>query len=516
MMWIIVHGDLYHSRQPTIFAIYLKMLTRVGLLGWIKIVFTTGILAVLFLSGCRRYSVPPVIVSDANPSPGEVPIHNTPKQIFLPVYDSTDAIYKGLNKEASVLQFYKVMKNRTVWIRDERSTAQADSMLLLIRNIRSYGLLPQNYHQEELSAEISSGPSTEDLLRRDVLLTDAFLSIAKDLKLGRLRQPQPLDDSLHRSMLAAVVQNGGLRKHLESQEPQIPPYRLLKYGLQSLLDTLRSLDRALIMGGTTIDSIAVHQKIQSVEINMERWRWENDLGDRYILINIPSFMAQVFERDTVVLESRVIVGKPHNPTPQLSGSIQCFVTYPYWHVPRKIAVEELLPIIQKDVGYIERNNFDVLDRRGGVLDHDSLDWKNFNKNNFPVSLRQREGVDNSLGVLKFVFDNPYAIYLHDTNARRLFQNKARAFSHGCIRMEKAIDFAHYLVTGNVGERSARVEKFLKEKRRHTVDLANPINIHVRYLTAEVIGEQIYVYKDLYKKDRALIEGLYRRQGGYYY
>jgi murein L,D-transpeptidase YcbB/YkuD len=137
-------------------------------------------------------------------------------------------------------------------------------------------------------------------------------------------------------------------------------------------------------------------------------------------------------------------------------------------------------------------------------------------NNFPVLLRQREGVDNSLGILKFVFDNPYAVFLHDTNARRLFQNNDRALSHGCIRMEKAIDFAHYLVTGKVGEKSAMVEKFLKQKERHNVDLASPIAIHVRYITAEVKGDQIYVYKDLYKQDRALIESLYHRQGGYYY
>jgi murein L,D-transpeptidase YcbB/YkuD len=150
------------------------------------------------------------------------------------------------------------------------------------------------------------------------------------------------------------------------------------------------------------------------------------------------------------------------------------------------------------------------------VDPDTLDWKNFNINNFPVLLRQREGIDNSLGILKFVFDNPYAVFLHDTNARRLFQNKDRALSHGCIRMEKAIDFAHYLVTGNAGEKSAMVERFLKQKQRHSLDLANPIAIHVRYITAEVKGDQIYVYKDLYKKDRAVIESLYHRQGGYYY
>jgi L,D-transpeptidase YcbB len=486
-------------------------------MGWIKIVFTTVVLAVLFLSGCRRYSVPPVIIAEADPLTAETPVVEKPVEIFLPACDSNETIYTGLYENASVEAFYKLTKNRAVWVHHDRNSALADSMVQLIRNIRLYGLLPQNYHEEELMSDSNSRSSPESLLRRDVLLTDAFLSIAKDLKRGRLRQPQPMDDSLQRLLLMTVLHNGGLKSHLESQEPEIAAYKLLKYGLVRLFDTLGATDRALLLRGTTIDSIPVHQKVQSIEINMERWRWEsNKLRNRFIFINIPSFMAQVFDRDSVILESRVIIGTRDHPTPQLSSTIQCLITYPYWHVPRKIAVDELLPMVQKDPDYVARNNFDVLDRRGRILDPDTVDWKAFNRNNFPFSLRQREGVDNSLGILKFVFDNPYAVYLHDTNARRLFQNKMRAFSHGCIRMEKSVEFAHYLVTGNVHERSAMLEKFLKQKQRQNVDLSYPIDIHVRYITAEVRGEEIHLHHDLYGNDQALIDSLYHRQSRHYY
>src|SRR5690606_24036460 len=110
-----------------------------------------------------------------------------------------------------------------------------------------------------------------------------------------------------------------------------------------------------------------------------------------------------------------------------------------------------------------RNNFDVLDKRGNLLQADSIDWESFSKSYFPVSLRQREGQENALGIIKFVFDNPYAVFLHDTNAKRLFRSRVRAFSHGCIRMEKAVELAHYLVTGDPGKKSKYVERFLKEE-----------------------------------------------------
>lgn len=157
----------------------------------------------------------------------------------------------------------------------------------------------------------------------------------------------------------------------------------------------------------TIDSIDLHKKVQRIEVNMERWRYEKmEIGHRYIWINVPSFHLQVIESGRVTMESRIIVGKPESPTPVLSSLIECITLYPYWYIPRKIAIEEYLPQIQKDTSFLTRNNFDVLDRKGNVLNPDTLDWQVYTVKYFPISLRQREGPENSLGVIKFVFDNP--------------------------------------------------------------------------------------------------------------
>ncbi|MEX2232272.1 MAG: L,D-transpeptidase family protein, partial [Cyclobacteriaceae bacterium] len=369
----------------------------------------------------------------------------------------------------------------------------------------------------QIAAVKNTGPAGESSICRDVLLTDAFLSLAKDLKYGRVNSRDSASDSLEIFLLQAVLQEGGLLNHLEFQEPRFAGYQSLKAGLKTLLDAASITDRKLLLGGVTFDSIPLHKTVQMIEINLERWRWEKKQWEnRYIFINIPSFMLQLVTKGGLVLESRVIVGKPENQTPELSSVIQCFVTYPYWQVPRKISVEEFLPYIQEDTSFLRRNNFDVLDRKGMLLDPDSLNWKSFRKDYFPVVLRQREGPENSLGIIKFVFDNPYAVFLHDTNAKRLFRNDFRAFSHGCIRMEKSIELAHYLVTEDIGRKSDMLKNYLRQELRHTVDVQNPIPIHTRYFTIESRGDQLIIFDDIYNKDQELIDNLYVRHTRSYY
>ena len=166
-------------------------------------------------------------------------------------------------------------------------------------------------------------------------------------------------------------------------------------------------------------------------------------------------------------------------------------------------------MIQADTSYLRRKNFDVLDKQGNILEQSSVAWGTFTKNYFPVMLRQQEGSENSLGIIKFVFDNPYAVYLHDTNAKRLFNNKTRALSHGCIRMEKAVALANYLVTGNIYTTARDVDKYLALKQKHTVNLRHSIPIYTRYFTCEHSDKELHIYSDIYNKDVGLIRDFYR-------
>jgi murein L,D-transpeptidase YcbB/YkuD len=264
------------------------------------------------------------------------------------------------------------------------------------------------------------------------------------------------------------------------------------------------------MSGITIDSIELHRKVQRIEINMERWRNESaSLKDIYTWINIPSYMFYVVESNAVVMESRVVVGAPRTPTPQLSSNIECFTLFPYWYVPRKIAVKEYLPAIKKDTSFVTRNNFDVLDQDGNIQILSSIDWKKYNANNFPFRFRQREGLENSLGIIKFVFDNPYAVYVHDTNSKRLFRCKTRAFSHGCIRLEKAIEFSYYLIGGKRTNLTLQtLNKYISQQKGITVSLAPAVPIYIRYFTCEVNQNVLRFYDDIYQKDQPLINAIY--------
>lgn len=444
--------------------------------------------------GCRNTSSQIPIL---NISPKE--LVKVQKPLTIPI-DSTSEYFNELIKKASVVGYYQRFGSDPIWIKEEKQKACADSLILFIRNASYYGLNSQRYHIDELM-RLGNGLSNSTLIRKELLMTDAFFSLAADLKHGMLKSIRSARvDSVELNLLHRVALNGNLRRQLESQEPLFKGYTALRHGLALILDSLKM---------QAYDSIGANDKIRVISINLDRWRNEEaNLSQRHIFINIPSYMLDVVEDDSVVLSSRIIVGTPDKETPLISSVVECLSIYPYWHVPRKIAVEEYLPIIKLDTSFITRSNFDVLDRKGRLLNPDSIDWSKFTQNYFPVSLRQREGPENSLGVIKFVFDNPYAVYLHDTNAKRLFKNKERAFSHGCIRMERAVDLAHYLVTGKMGVESNTIARYLKERQQHWVELNKPIPIYVRYFTCEYKDGKLFVFKDIYKNDQPLYERLF--------
>ena len=418
--------------------------------------------------------------------------------------DSAHAVYGSLNYPQAVYNFYSSRSFDFAWT-GNNSYALTDSLLSFIKSARVHGLLPRDYHADEFKKREND---TSFYYRKEVLLTDAFLSLANDLKYGRLPSTEDSSkDSLNLVSLENALKYNQVKKVLRNQEPVHQGYLDLKESLWELLSAADSSNAQLLYAGITIDSIDLHKSVQQIEINMERWRLEmTDLKQRYIWINIPSYQLQVIDNGRLVLDSRIIVGKPESPTPVLSSMIECITLFPYWFVPRKIAVEEYLPEIKKDTAFLTRNNFDVLDRKGNMLDPATLEWEKFTSKYFPVSLRQREGPDNSLGVIKFIFDNPNAVFLHDTNVKSLFNRKARMFSHGCIRMEKALELAKYLA----GD-SGIIESKLQLKKRHTINLVHAIPIYTRYFTCERINGELIFYDDIYQLDQPLIDLLYNQR-----
>jgi murein L,D-transpeptidase YcbB/YkuD len=181
------------------------------------------------------------------------------------------------------------------------------------------------------------------------------------------------------------------------------------------------------------------------------------------------------------------------------------VTYPQWTVPYSIIFKEMLPKIQKDVGYLEQQNLMVVDHNDSVIDPYTIDWSILNKKKFPYLLRQRQGDDNSLGVMKFNFSNKYDVYLHDTNARSMFSRSNRAISHGCVRVQKWDSLSHYLIAKNpppITEDSLKA--WLQREEKHYIYLKQKVPVYLRYYTCEVkVDGKIQFFEDIYGDDKSL-------------
>lgn len=473
------------------------------------------------LSGLIRLSIAAIIVCLLAGCQNRLAIRATDDQVLeagheiapgpvIIAEDPTHRIYAGVKNSQLIHTVYKHLGFEPIWFHEGRLSVEGGRVAGLISSARRYGLLPQHYQAQEIM-ELTHGSDIASRARLDVLLTNGFISFVDDLT--GARTSRHVGDTLRAIAMVDSARAVGVMNVVKRFEPTIEGYVNLKQALNQMLDTIPDADRMLLMQGHTYDSSTVQQMVRTIEINMERWRKEKEpWTSPHVLVNIPAYMFYVKEDGSTVLSSKVVVGAPATPTPEFSSNIECYTIFPYWYVPRKITVKEYLPLIKKDTSFVTRNKFDVLDKKGKIVPLSTIDWKQYNANNFPFTLRQREGEENSLGVLKFVFDNPYAVYVHDTNSKRLFLHKNRAYSHGCIRLEKAREFAHYLLKdGRSGTPSATVDKYLAEQKRTTISLLKAVPIHIRYFTADVQNGKLQVYNDVYKKDKAMIQRLYQAE-----
>lgn len=422
---------------------------------------------------------------------------------FLAVVDTSLFSAFPLKCVSGVRAFYATNDFSLAWHEGKNRIPAADSLVAAIRNADQAGLIPEDYHLRNIVTLMQDCVSPRRLAQADLLLSDAFLTLYHHLKNGRL---DPL--TLHRKIIleadTAAIQlleklpDLPVRTALLSAEPLATQYQLLKGALQKYLVS------------TSDDSSNMERALKAT-LNMERWRWQKPWPERYVLVNVPSFLMRVVEHDSLFLESRVIVGKRETPTPVLESVIRSFVIYPYWHVPLSIASTEILPALQSDTAYLGRNNFEVLDRRGRVIRNDTIQWRRYSRDHFPFILRQREGSENSMGIIKFNFANNYGVYLHDTNSKRLYARRKRDLSHGCVRVNKAVDLAHYLVReDDVYVSPEDLDQYLSLQQRLNIDLRKPITVKLEYFTAEVRDGVPFFYDDIYKKDSVMMQSLFYR------
>jgi murein L,D-transpeptidase YcbB/YkuD len=247
-------------------------------------------------------------------------------------------------------------------------------------------------------------------------------------------------------------------------------------------------------------------RVNEIIANLEELRWlPRELGDFYVHVNVPNFSLEVRKDGALFHETRIVVGTTDNQTPIFADQIEHIVVNPYWNVPQSIAANELLPIIRRDPGYIARNNYQVFGRGGRAVDPYGTDWSQVSASQ--VSIRQQPGAGNALGEVKFLFPNPYSVYLHDTPSKNLFTTPVRAYSHGCMRVMNPWDFAAALLDA---EPSLSLEALRAQVggRESWTNLDNPIPVYITYFTAFVDKDGELVFRnDIYGHTAKIAEAL---------
>jgi murein L,D-transpeptidase YcbB/YkuD len=271
------------------------------------------------------------------------------------------------------------------------------------------------------------------------------------------------------------------------------------------------LDDDGILGKETLAAlnVSVKDRIDQIRVNLERARWIlHDLPEEFVVADIAGFYVKYYRGGDIVWEGRAQVGKPYRKTPVFRDQIRYLEFNPTWTVPPTILRKDVLPAIKRDPDYLAKKNMRVLDGKGKPVDAAAIDWSQYPEKSFPYLIRQEPGPGNALGRIKFMFPNKHLVYLHDTPSKGLFEQSARAFSSGCIRVENPFGFAERLLENTPGWDRSRIMREVDTAKTSRVNLAEPVTVMLLYWTATADAAGTVTFKeDIYQRDAAVLDGL---------
>lgn len=395
---------------------------------------------------------------------------------------------KPVANPAGVAAFYKERKDRVFWFSDSANAlALRRQLLRLLDQCDMQGLDPQRYPTNDLRIHLRD---TTAVMTVDRLFTDAAISYMKDVFTGAISsrlmgydelsgKAADKDHAFVLHLLANCTDSASFDRAITSLEPSTKEYLLLKTTLYKMLQARQQ------------------DTVQRLKIVLNTYRWIHHFHyPKFVVVNITSGTLHYYQQDSLMLEMKVVTGTPATPTPRFAAYCNQVILYPYWNVPRSIAVNEFLPLCKKAPGVLAFMNIQMLDSKGNIVDPKKLTWKRYTKKNFPYRFRQSTGCDNALGVIKFNLTSPYGVYLHDTNAKFSFAAKKRYFSHGCIRLEKPMELANYLLPEHLDEKF--LNACIKNEKPVVLDVPEPVPVFVVYLQAGTEMDDVVYYDDAYK------------------
>ncbi len=501
--------------------------------------------------------------------------------------DSTDIHYYPVVKN-----YYSKTENLPIWSKEQSWNTSAIQLINYLQNAALQGLFSADYNFAKIK-EIKNILDNDSLKKAsqthwanaDILITDAYIGLLKDLKQGRLIVDSlswKNDTSKYNNYFGINIEKAkhtnNLDSLLETVQPKHEGYISLKKGIKKFLDSMdtrtytyvnfpykdslafvKSLKKRLGEAGINIDitnivktvpdsvrkynpdsialssAIKIYQKKERLTVNgkmgasvakrmntSDRQRYNiiaitldrykllpEKMPEKYIWVNLPAYDLKVFDKDTIALESKVIVGKLATPTPTITSNITDIMLYPTWTVPTSIITKDMLPGLKKNSNYLAKRGLYLLNGKGEKIDASSINWDKYNTA-IPFRIQQASGDRNALGIVKFNFDNPYSVYLHDTNQRYLFKNSIRCLSHGCVRVQEWQKLANYLVRNDsinlkVGDslfiNTDSVKNWIAQKRNKRILVKAKVPLFIRYFSCELVNGKIKFYDDIYYDDR---------------
>jgi len=457
-----------------------------------------------------------------------------------PAFASDD---RGAELWKAVRAFYSKRDYAPVWLHGDRLTPGAQALRRALAAAPREGLSADRYDprafagpQVVTAAVTADGP--ERAARLDVGLTFAFVRFAADLAAGSVdpRGAASLWRVSVREFDAAAALDDAVRddapvRVLTRMRPAHPQYAALTHALArhrriaaaggwpivpaaakkpsaraarmaALTARLRASGDATLKAFQLRHGLAatgvldketlaalnvpVEDRIRQIELNLERWRWQGfDAKGRTILVNVPTFELHAYEDGREALSMRVITGAGDTQTPVFAEQLSEVVFSPHWNVPANILETEVLPAIKRDRGYLARKNMEMIQTPAGP------------------SVRQRPGPSNALGLVKFLFPNPFNVYLHDTPGDALFARPRRALSHGCVRLEKPEELARFVLAGSGDWDDAMIAAAMRGGREQFVRLGEPLPLRIAYFTTWVDADgTVRFAPDVYRHDVA--------------
>ena len=491
------------------------------------------------------------------------------------LYDSTPLSYY-----AALKYLYEQNMYKSFWSSRKKWNHNATKLIAFLDTAAKNGLYKEDYHYDELIKiknilDTDSVKQTDAVLwaNADVLLSDAFTGLLKDLKQGRLvadSSSYKYDTAKYRTFFNKNFEESDhgqtVENILEEVQPKHREYSLLKAALKKFSDSMdfkkytylkypdkdsmaflqafinrmkeegfiipKDVDslklttilkkyqssNGLISDGKIGKSVVQklnltdRQKFTIIAITLDKYKLLPErMPDKYIWVNLPSYYLKVWSADTIAFSSKIICGKPATPTPHITSAINNLVLYPTWTVPNSIIKKDMLPALKKNAAYLSKKGLYLLNGKGEQVNAATINWAKYTKG-IPFLIQQGSGDDNALGVIKFNFENPYSVYLHDTNQRYLFKNSIRSLSHGCVRVQDWQKLANFIVrndsmnwkkTEMMPHNTDSISSWIAQKEKHIVYVKNKIPLFIRYFGCEPVNGFIKFYDDIYNEDKAL-------------